>query len=1285
MTTLSRYDIPAPANWQDFELLCWKLWKAIWDDPNTQRNGRQGQPQAGVDVFGVKNGRHWGVQCKQSSHLSNSSFSEEDLLAEVRKATTFEPPLGGFIVATTRPRDQAIQAAARRITADHAERNLFSLHVHHWEDILALLDEHPDVYRECYPDLVLRSIERLQVAPEVVQSIAAAIGVGPPRLERGLANTSVSEVSAGEIAEIGPPRSPLDSIISTYRDLIRTAPRLAAQNLASLRSEVEHDGNIRLRFRLLTNLGAAHLEFGDTVRAAEYFLAAFPLCDGDQVGYRNRAVAYLVQNNLACANEAARDAIDHDPNDPDAYALLLQATPAANWMVEVYPQTPSQLLEQPAILALRSRQAIDQGNFSEAVRLARTGLEKRPQSQNYQAILSEALVKDVMSGSRFVVGMSVSEAVRTASRDAADEIASAWPSDPTELSPALTTIGLNRAVLLHLSGDRAVASEILEQVCRIDRNNVDAQKILALIALDRGSDLSEILPRLMMIPKGADPEVDLLSAECLFQSGDFVGAAERLNQIELGHLPPHQSISIAVLRVSLAHATGGHEAAQEVANTIREDDPGSTAEAFARAEVAKLSGSRETALEIASEIESLLGRDESLGNLLRLADLLYSIEAFYDAGRIYSSIVHTETDDLILRRYLYCLLEAKQRTLLVDTLESIPETILQGRSYRRICLAAASLTGDLDQVVEISRSYLEEWPDEFDIQIEMVSALERSGQLDAARTELSNLNPSLDESPGKLITFAHMLARNGFAQRALEIGYSTLIANRDDPQINLGYAHLVMHGSIPQDLLDADCVSVGTAVRVRSRGFTTEWIEVTSADEMSHPPSELSTSHPMVTALIGCSAGQIVQYQRNSLQQEECELLEVKSKYLHLLHRSINDFQDRFPQSRGFERIDLSHPGTDGLDLSPLLLSADRREGHVRDSLELLQAGQIPIAAFAKLVGTSVIDVSDSLADRGGGGWVSCVGTAEERRGAMEQLAVGGLSFVVDAFTLRRLRRLNIADQIHAAIASMVVTQSTVDLFLQEVLHLQTAPPSGVIARHGDSLSIIEFSAEHIEQRIRGLNADLEWMRRCCQVLPAVGARDYPDGAVDFVRTMDPSFSESILVASRPGSILLSDDLCLRRLASQLLDVKGVWIQPVMDFAVRAGQLDLPTYRRTLSEISASHVRLTYVNHFLISSSMVDAHWQAVGEVNVLAELLGRPEVDVSTAVPIASELISWIWLSRMPERCREPLTYCVLNGVKAFRNGQVLIAILERLKFPVGHPSFRVVEKWLSGHFLVH
>ena len=55
MVDFSSTSIPKPENWQDFERQCHVLFQCIWGDPHAQLNGRRGQPQHGVDIFGHPN------------------------------------------------------------------------------------------------------------------------------------------------------------------------------------------------------------------------------------------------------------------------------------------------------------------------------------------------------------------------------------------------------------------------------------------------------------------------------------------------------------------------------------------------------------------------------------------------------------------------------------------------------------------------------------------------------------------------------------------------------------------------------------------------------------------------------------------------------------------------------------------------------------------------------------------------------------------------------------------------------------------------------------------------------------------------------------------------------------------------------------------------------------------------------------------------------------------------------------------------------------------------------
>ena len=99
--------VPPPRHWQDFEDMCCDLWREIWDDRNTQKNGRQGQSQNGVDVYGRPNqGQSWaGVQCKGKDNYADKSLTEKEVEEEVTKAKSFEPPLSEFIIASTGPKE----------------------------------------------------------------------------------------------------------------------------------------------------------------------------------------------------------------------------------------------------------------------------------------------------------------------------------------------------------------------------------------------------------------------------------------------------------------------------------------------------------------------------------------------------------------------------------------------------------------------------------------------------------------------------------------------------------------------------------------------------------------------------------------------------------------------------------------------------------------------------------------------------------------------------------------------------------------------------------------------------------------------------------------------------------------------------------------------------------------------------------------------------------------------------------------------------------------------------
>jgi hypothetical protein len=150
--SLSSISLPKPKNWQDFESHARVLFACVLNDPNTQQNGRSGQRQQGVDLYGYRDNRVdclVGVQCKKKF---DAQVTEEELRAEVENAKTFKPPLSEFILITTAPRDQKMQEVARIITAELAKTD-HPIHVSvwGWEDVQEHASHHETAWNAFDP------------------------------------------------------------------------------------------------------------------------------------------------------------------------------------------------------------------------------------------------------------------------------------------------------------------------------------------------------------------------------------------------------------------------------------------------------------------------------------------------------------------------------------------------------------------------------------------------------------------------------------------------------------------------------------------------------------------------------------------------------------------------------------------------------------------------------------------------------------------------------------------------------------------------------------------------------------------------------------------------------------------------------------------------------------------------------------------------------------------------------------------------------------------------------
>jgi hypothetical protein len=158
--------IPKPENWQDFESLCKKLWGEIWGISNKiKKNGRLGQNQAGVDVYGKPKGKanYWGIQCKGKDDYSSAQLTKTEIDKEIEKAKLFKPQLEVYIIATTANKDAIIEEYVRLKDIEN-QKDSFEVLLYCWEDIADLIEENRDTFNWYINEIKHRSKHSFEVS-----------------------------------------------------------------------------------------------------------------------------------------------------------------------------------------------------------------------------------------------------------------------------------------------------------------------------------------------------------------------------------------------------------------------------------------------------------------------------------------------------------------------------------------------------------------------------------------------------------------------------------------------------------------------------------------------------------------------------------------------------------------------------------------------------------------------------------------------------------------------------------------------------------------------------------------------------------------------------------------------------------------------------------------------------------------------------------------------------------------------------------------------------------------
>ena len=1233
--SLSNRSLPKPENWQDLEFQTWLLFRAELNDPATEQNGRQGQTQHGVDVFGRRKGKNWvGVQCKQKM---DEGVSEAELRAEVTKAKSFDPKISEFILVTTARRDAAIQKVAREITDELSEtEHAFKVSVWGWDQFQEHASLHPDVWEKIDPTwdpFSKRGLDQVNLRLDKIDD----------RISSALPDTRNDLRTPDFVSRDHTQDSPFHTKVSVFVEMIENGDVDAGQ--AKLKTLKENDwktANGTEKYRLLIGLASAALKLGSDAEAYSLIERAYDICPEHKSAKTNLATSKLLQRQYDQAIAISQEALLARPEDEGAAAVLIQAR-SFDHDSELQEGITDELLDHPAVKAAlcqaaRNRDdpnwttlAIDAFHFDETdeqVRLnwaeAVLELEIRNNAQSAQGGISDFPVfADLESAAEILFQDCISKRSRF----------------------SFATIH-NAGLMLRLVKRDDDAKRVLEMglALRPDEHSILLQ--IAIIAHE-ARDFHQVMS--LLDAKSQHSEALALRAEAMAHVLDPAKALEQLEAIDQTRWSEGNQLIMLSSEMTALLKMGDWATAFLKCNQAVERNPNSIRFKIMLAKVLRISGDPTRATSSLKAIVAGLPTDTVMAERVEIASEYRLLENHDGVAALLEQHVSTQHDSEALRLLVSALISSQKHRRALELYKTLPRELANKEWYLRARAILAINSGD-SETEALLNSYLHVEPNDLEMQISRMGLWQLSDRSSEIRRKLRSFENNIPEgTPLERMRLCHFAVQYGNKTWGVESAYQELLGHWDDPAVHLAYQGLIlMYDDLEDAVPKVTTIQENCVFETRSKdGVRRARIEATSAhnfDAERHVPGS-----EFAKACFGKKVGETFTIS-TQFEDLEFEVLWIKSSVLDLLHRSLEEFNQRFPLNSSMQRMTIDIDGENPLaDMERITKAANDRDQAVLDNYA---KNALPFSLVTKALGKDPIDGWAGLPGVGIQPRV-CIGSLEERNAAIHSIqSKGANGCVLDPITAALASDFHLWKTISEVCGPIHVTQSTLEVFAKREIEAKNNIDRqiGMTSWKNGHLSFIEITPEQNGVLYEEKKRQREDILPHCRIASAVPKTDLVGQNLEISEMLGSAAMDSILAADGGNLLLISEDQGLRQWGGMALEVGVSWLQPVMLLAKESGLIAIKDYTKFI--VDCLNRGFTYVSmdpHALFTQAM-DNGCDKLSTVKRMLEVVGDKHADLENKLRVAANFLDLIMLETKSVHVRNRYASLVLDAFSASR-----------------------------------
>ena len=1209
MSELSATQIPKPIDDNAFERCNEVLWRCILNDDGTSLYGRRGQRQDGVDIVGCRNGdpaRIVGIQCKLKGEGRN--LREDEVREEVNKALKFEPPLAEFIVVTTAPDDVKLQTLALKLSqsiSNNRETDLI-IKVFGWASLEREIRRHPEALMAFDPGHSLHATRLEQKIAALPQEILAAL---LPELLQGI-NSPTSRV-----------QSEHERQIDLYAGLIRTHPDIAVELLAQLLDALTSEAHRQTKFRVKANIGFCHLELGDEETAARNLIEAWDIDSSNPKASACKAFGLLLRKDWKVLRSFAEARLRIEPDNAELAACYIHSLIDDKSVTDPLSCVPRAVQGTDEVAEAHIRWLMERGDHGAWWSVAISAYNTHPESVRLRDIFACALLDRVIDGGITVATRQLNEIERASVQQSIALYEAKWQQFRDSfghVSADAVGVPINLICAYRLLGQGATAVRTGREALRRFPEEVEIKEHLALAMAEHGQ-ADEALSLISGLPMS--PQIAVIR----FNAGMVNEDWQEILVLVSDHLDafPATERPIASAAATVARAeVSSVENRRSILQDVQGGYAGSTRASVLLAECARRFDFEDLAkYYLQSAVDAFDQGDNAFPCRCAIAYEATAQNRFGSAADVLFGFVDLNHDSIELRILAQALVSdypIRQRA--VRFFDQLSSEVRSLAPFQGIEGALQMSIGVPEKAICLFSAVFAQEPSAENLTY-LIRAYIRVGDNAAISSLLKTVD--VDYLPGSArasLELCSVLLNFGMSDRALDLGYRVVAGHLEDSTIVRSFLELYLQDrSRPES---EDVVRPGVWLKlVESRGHTYEAIV---GEDVDRPwGAKGDPSNVLIENALGRTIGDSFDRIHSVTHATESwTIAEIKPRWRQAFEHLSGVFNQKFPSEKGFASVSNQENSVD-----PILDLVRRKSESDREYADHYLVNNLPISTIASDRPGGSIGFAEYIASIGEDVRV-CGGTSREFTAALRLIDQHRRTGVVlDALTAWHISILEIFDIIRERLGSLSIPAS-------ELHHLRA-----MTCRYEDRAGEEEMSlgfrdgqyVRHImtaEQKAKCLTfarARMQMIEESCEAEPLIVPDGLPRLGDDLTRTpAGESFAPAILAGE--DRLLLSEDMMMRQLSTKGYSTKGVWLQPVVLSAMKAGSMSFDAYVDVVVHLAGYRHGPVLFNSRVIRSAYQRDTSDELTRLQALCNYIGTQGADPVSHTKVAAEFINTIW-----------------------------------------------------------